>query len=211
MASEIHYTAALTGQASPSGRLDPPLLMGLDEVTQICPVPLPAWLSDSGGKGIQVVAVAHGEAQLSGRWADHGRQVVMDTSSVKVFLPGITDTGTLEMASTLCGQAPWKIRGQEHASHHAVATPDMIRQLPTGFALVIRGGNAPVIARLPRAWNNPAYRRARRHRGFPLPVELGPGPEVTEAEPEPEQGTYPGDVPSGWSSGAGQSFPWSRP
>ena len=28
--------------------------MGLDEVTQICPVPLPFWLSDSGGKGIQV-------------------------------------------------------------------------------------------------------------------------------------------------------------
>jgi len=39
--------------------------MGLDEVTQICPVPLPHWLSDSGRKGIQVVAVVHGEAQLT--------------------------------------------------------------------------------------------------------------------------------------------------
>ena len=29
MASEIHYTAAQIGQASPAGRLDPPLLMGL--------------------------------------------------------------------------------------------------------------------------------------------------------------------------------------
>ena len=54
MATEIHYIAAQLGQASESGRLDPPLLMGLDEVTQICPVPLPFWLSDSGGKGIQV-------------------------------------------------------------------------------------------------------------------------------------------------------------
>src|SRR5689334_8449880 len=60
MASEIHWIAAQIGQASASGRLDPPLLMGLDEVTQICPVPLPSWLSDSGGKGIQVVAVVHG-------------------------------------------------------------------------------------------------------------------------------------------------------
>ena len=41
MATEIHWVAAQLGQASPSGRLDPPLLMGLDEVTQICPVPLP--------------------------------------------------------------------------------------------------------------------------------------------------------------------------
>ena len=55
MATEIHYIAAQLGQASESGRLDPPLLMGLDEVTQICPVPLPHWLSDSGGKGIQVM------------------------------------------------------------------------------------------------------------------------------------------------------------
>ena len=41
MATEIHWVAAQLGQASASGRLDPPLLMGLDEVTQICPVPLP--------------------------------------------------------------------------------------------------------------------------------------------------------------------------
>ena len=162
MATEIHYVAAQLGQASPSGRLDPPLLMGLDEVTQICPVPLPFWLSDSGGKGIQVCAVVHGEAQLAGRWGDYGRQVVLDTSSVKVFLPGITDITTLQAASTLCGQASWKVRGQDHATRHDVATPDMIRQLPAGFALVIRGGCAPVIARLPRAWKNPAYRRARR-------------------------------------------------
>ncbi|HJZ26891.1 MAG TPA: TraM recognition domain-containing protein, partial [Streptosporangiaceae bacterium] len=100
MAAEIHYAATQIGQASESGRLDPPLLMGLDEVTQICPVPLPFWLADSGGKGIQVCAIVHGEAQLAERWGDHGRQVVLDTSSVKVFLPGITDTTTLQMAST---------------------------------------------------------------------------------------------------------------
>jgi hypothetical protein len=35
MATEIHYTAAQIGQASESRRLDPPLLMGLDEVR--CP------------------------------------------------------------------------------------------------------------------------------------------------------------------------------
>ena len=170
MATEMHYIAAQLGQASAAGRLDPPLLMGLDEVTQICPVPLPHWLSDSGGKGIQVGAVVHGEAQLAGRWGEHGRQVVLDTSSVKVFLPGITDVTTLQAASTLCGQASWKVRGQDHATRHDVATPDMIRQLPAGFALVIRGGCAPVIARLPRAWKNPAYRRARRF--GPAPAEL---------------------------------------
>jgi len=190
LASEIHWIAAQTGQASGSGRLDPPLLMALDEVTQICPVPLPAWLSDSGGKGIQVAAVVHGEAQLAERWGEHGRQIVLDTSSVKVFLPGITDTTTLHAAATLCGQAAWKIRGQGYATRHDVATPDMIRQLPAGFALVIRGGTAPVIARLPRAWRNRAYRRTR-HLTAPPPRELPPagwsGPLI------------PGPVPTGTS------------
>jgi hypothetical protein len=64
LAPEIHYAAVQIGQASPGGQLDPPLLMGPDEVTQICPVPLPFWLADSGGKGIQVAAVAHGAARL---------------------------------------------------------------------------------------------------------------------------------------------------
>ncbi len=169
MAGEVHYQASQIGQASPSGRLDPPLLMGLDEVTQICPVPLPVWLSDSGGKGIQIIAVAHGEAQLASRWGDHGRQVVLDTCSVKVFLPGITDTATLETASKLCGQAAWKIPRDNHKTWHDIATPDMIRQLPAGFALIIRGGYAPAIARLPRAWKNPAYKRARRRGAWAAP------------------------------------------
>jgi type IV secretion system protein VirD4 len=233
MATEIHYAAALAGQASASGRLDPPLLMGLDEVTQICPVPLPSWLSDSGGKGIQVVAVVHGEGQLAERWGDHGRQTVLDTSSVKAYLPGITDTATLEAASTLCGEASWKLRGQDHATRHPVATPDMIRQLPAGTALVIRGGNAPVIARLPRAWNNPAYRRARRHTQPPVSSlpwtrydddprrEPGPPPEPGPV-PLPDSGPWhdpgpedaPEPPPSGWPpaiSPNGPSSPWNRP
>ena len=204
MAAEIHYIAAQIGQASAAGRLDPPLLMGLDEVTQICPVPLPFWLADSGGKGIQVIAVVHGEAQLAERWGDYGRQIVMDTCSAKMFLPGITATGTLEMASTLCGQAPWQVRGQDHATRHDVATPAMIRQLPAAFALVIRSNCAPVIVRLPQAWKNPAYRRARRLAQAPWHA-IAEFP-AAEAEPEPSLPDY---VPAEWIPGDGTSFPWS--
>ena len=129
----------------------------------------------------------HGEAQLAGRWGDHGRQVVLDTCSVKVFLPGITDTTTLQAASTLCGQASWKIRGQDHATRHDVATPDMIRQLPAGFALVIRGGCAPVIARLPRAWKQPRLppRPPPRPRPAPPASSLRPPAWIRTGHPRP--------------------------
>ena len=187
MAGEIHYAAAQAGQAMAGGRLDPPLLMALDEIVQTCPVPLPAWLADSGGKGIQLIPVAHGEAQLRTRWGKDGAQVVLDTCGVKVWLPGITDTATLKMASELCGHASFterirfRSRDGEREEHrriwHEVMTPDMIRQLPAGHALVIRGSHAPVIARLAAAWKDPAYRRARR-----MGVAVA---RLTPATPEP--------------------------
>jgi hypothetical protein len=111
------------------------------------------------------------------------------------------------------------VPGQDHATRHDVATPDMIRQLPVGFALVIRGGYAPVIARLPRAWNNLAYRRARwahRHRqglalrGRPFPLSAEPEPEPgTETELEPGPDAFPDHLPPGWASGDDSAFPWS--
>lgn len=50
-------------------------------------------------------------------------------------------------------------------------TPEMIRQLPARYALIVRGGMSPVIARLPMAWKDPAYKRARRHRGAAVWME----------------------------------------
>src|ERR1019366_1223941 len=55
-------------------------------------------------------------------------------------------------ASTLCGTAAMREHGEDRHSRHPAMTPEMIRQLPAGRALVIRGGYAPVIARLPMAW-----------------------------------------------------------
>ena len=161
LAGELHYTAALAGSRMPGGRLDPPLLMALDEVTQICPVPVPSWLADSGGKGIQIITVAHGEAQLRTRWGRDGARVIMDTSGAKIWLPGISDPAALDTASALCGTAALREHGEDRHTRHPVVAPDMIRQLPAGFALVIRGSYASVVARLPMCWNDRAYRRAR--------------------------------------------------
>jgi type IV secretion system protein VirD4 len=222
LASEIHHTAALAGSLLPGGRLDPPLLMALDEVTQICPVPVPSWLADSGGKGIQIITVAHGEAQLRRRWGPDGARIIMDTSGAKLWLPGISDTDTLDAAAALCGTTAMKETrtspGRHHDRHdlytrHAVMTPDMIRQLPARYALMVRGGMSPVIARLPMAWTDPTYKRARRagHATAALTTvaELGtladdaPGPRnpwrrhYTEPDVIPPTGTWddPGRYP----------------
>jgi type IV secretion system protein VirD4 len=210
LASEIHYTAALAGSRQPGGRLDPPLLMALDEVTQICPVPVPSWLADSGGKGIQIITVAHGEAQLRSRWGRDGARVIMDTSGAKIWLPGISDPDTLAAASALCGTAALREHGQDHHSRHPVMSPEMIRQLPAGYALVVRGGHSPVIARLPMGWKDRSYRRARRngHAIAALVPAAGPAALATPAtaprydpyiEPEP---LVPADITG--------HYPWDQ-
>jgi len=222
LATEIHYTAALAGSLLPGGRLDPPLLMALDEVTQICPVPVPSWLADSGGKGIQIITVAHGEAQLRGRWGPDGARIIMDTSGAKIWLPGISDTTTLDAASELCGTTAMKETRNALARHHdlhdlyarhPVMTPDMIRQLPARYALIVRGGMSPVIARLPMAWTDPACKRARRashHAGAPaitepaLPRSDAPQPR----SPRPGPGTRHDDSPSAPAWDDPGRYPW---
>jgi hypothetical protein len=70
-------------------------------------------------------------------------------------------------------------------------SPDMIRQLPEGRALVVRGGLAPTVAKLPRAWKSRPYRQARR-RGLAI-AQLAPAPSAvtTPAPRTPQPGPQP--------------------
>jgi type IV secretion system protein VirD4 len=165
LASEIQYRATQLGAQMPKGRLDPPLLMALDEVTQICPVPLPSWLADSGGQGVQVISAFHGVAQLRERWGQSGAQVVMDTSGCKILYPGITDDETLRAFANLTGTHAYRVRGGRDEGterHEDVVTPEMIRRLPPRFVLLIRGGNAPVAAKLALGWKDREYKQEKR-------------------------------------------------
>jgi type IV secretory pathway TraG/TraD family ATPase VirD4 len=183
LTDEIHHAACLLGSQARAGRLDPPMLMALDEVTQICPVPLPEWTADSGGKGIQIIAVAHGVAQLRARWGPDGAQKILDTCNTKLFLPGVSDPDTLRMVSEIAGEAGLREAGQDVRFRHPIMAPAMIRQLPPWFALVVRRGLAPVIVRLRVAWKDRRYKAARRAGRAvavlppaPDPPGYGPGP-----------------------------------
>jgi type IV secretion system protein VirD4 len=184
LASEVRYVATMIGQASPSRRLDPPLGMFLDEATQICRCPIPSWLADSGGKGVQIFTVVHGEAQLAEAWGQFGRRIILDTSGCKVVLPGVDDPDTLEMLSRICGEHSYRIHGQDGWHQHPRMTPSMINQLPDGFALIKRGNCPPVVVRLAAVRKDRMIRRARRA-GY-LTAILEPAvcpPDLYEPEP----------------------------
>ena len=103
LASHVHFEAGLVGSRTAAGRLDPPLLMAMDEVAQVCPVDLPSMLADSAGKGIVFVTVAHSLAKLEERWGKEGAANIWAISGVKMLLRGITEPQTLEDVSRVCG------------------------------------------------------------------------------------------------------------
>jgi TraM recognition site of TraD and TraG len=157
------------------------MLMALDEVRQICPVPLPLWMADSAGKGILIVAVCHGLAQLEARWHGPGARAIWDTAGIKVILGGVSDPDTLDRLSRLCGEVAlrrhtwtrdYEGRRARTVTHQDVRVlpPELLRTLPEWRALVLRGNLFPVVVRLRMAWRRRDYRRARRIAVGPRPV-----------------------------------------
>jgi type IV secretion system protein VirD4 len=172
-AEYVHAGAAFIGSLQPHGRLDPPMLMALDEVTQICPVPLPLWMADSAGKGILIVAVCHGLAQLEARWDNAGAQAIWDTAGIKVILGGVSDPDTLDRLSRLCGDIALRTHARTLGDDGRrartvtyqpvrVLPPELLRTLPDWRALVLRTNLSPVVVRLRMAWRRRDYERARR-------------------------------------------------
>jgi hypothetical protein len=190
LVTEIYHQATLAAAKMPGGRLDPPMLWALDEITQTCPLPLPSLLADAGGRGIQIMPVVHGIAQLRSRWGKDGARTILDACGTKVFLPGSSDPETLEMASKLSGWMAARERGHDHYSRHPVMTEDMIRQLParrdgTGYAFILRNGLAPLIGRPPVIWRDRRYKNTIRA-GRPQRWQPAIEHEAIAAEPAPD-------------------------
>ena len=81
----------------------PPVLLALDEVANVAPLPgLPAMISEGGGQGLITVACLQDLSQARHRWPGQadGFPSLFGTT---VVLPGIGDVGTLRSLSLLAG------------------------------------------------------------------------------------------------------------
>jgi hypothetical protein len=142
----------------------------------------------------------------------------MDTSDMKLFLPGITDDKTLEMASKVIGKVSYKQRGQEHTNEYDVIEPGMIRAMHDRLGLCIRGNRAPVLVHLPRIIRDPAYllaKQASHDVALVADVALERAQQLLDAVPAPElvdaSATVPGPAaPATNGSGNGHklAYPW---
>ena len=150
--------------SSPQGRLDPPLVLLLDEAANIAPIPsLPSLLADGGGSGITTVAVLQSLAQARGRWGESNAEAMWDAATIKVVLGGLAHAEDLQRISRLAGDVDelteTRTRGPGGTSvaqsvRRLPALPiEKIRGLPVGRAIVLARRARPVEARLEPYWD----------------------------------------------------------
>jgi type IV secretion system protein VirD4 len=98
-AYDAHARALRTGAAVP-----PAVVLALDEVANIAPVPdLPSMVSEGGGQGLLTLACLQDLSQARSRWGP-AADGLLSLFGTTVVLPGIGDVRTLEALSALAGE-----------------------------------------------------------------------------------------------------------
>lgn len=161
---DLTETARHLAAASPGARLDPPLLLALDEIGNLAPLPsLPVLMAEGGGTGITTMPVLQSLSQARNRWGEHAASAIWDASIVKVILGGASASRDLQELSVLIGERDERtdtISVGDHGSRSlqrstrrvSVLPPERIRTLPFGTGLIVLRSAPPIVARL-RPWN----------------------------------------------------------
>lgn len=176
LVEDIVETARRLAAASPGARLDPPLLLALDEIANLAPLPsLPILMSEGGGSGITTLPVLQSLAQARSRWGDHAANVIWDAAIVKIILGGGSHTRDLADISTLLGERDDRTSSttrdrtggrswQESVRRVPVIPADVLRTLPFGTAVVLLRTARPIVTTLTPWTARPDAARLRTER-----------------------------------------------
>ncbi|WP_239455424.1 TraM recognition domain-containing protein [Nocardioides gilvus] len=160
---DLTETARHLAAASPGTRLDPPLLLALDEIGNLAPLPsLPVLMAEGGGNGITTMPVLQSLSQARAKWGEHAASTIWDASIVKVILGGASASKDLQELSVLIGERDdpndtitinenGARSVQRSTRRRHVMPPEQIRMLPFGTGLVLLRSAPPIVARL-RSW-----------------------------------------------------------
>jgi type IV secretion system protein VirD4 len=176
--SEI-VDAAYAAANADGGRLATPLLLCLDEAGNVAPIPnLAEVASTAPSHNIQLISIFHDLQQARSRY---GRQAetVVNSHRARMLLPGVADIETLRYFSALIGETDvrdvTRSRGRGGTSTSTgrrrvpLLSPDALRQMPDGQALLLYGRLPPVRIRLRRYFEDRRLRRLSQPRDLSAP------------------------------------------
>ncbi|HEX3839344.1 MAG TPA: type IV secretory system conjugative DNA transfer family protein [Acidimicrobiales bacterium] len=194
------YRRAAIG--APGDRRPPPVLLALDEVANIAPLPnLPSMISEGGGQGVVTLASLQDLSQARQRWPDEA-DGFPSLFGATLVLPGIGDVRTLQALSTLAGDEEIATRtvssgrapsghpvtdlvtgGRQHVGESATTQwrrrlpPDLITRGSSGLGLAFDERNQPTWIRLAPAHSTEPWKTlsqfGRSHRRQPPGLDTG--------------------------------------
>ncbi|WP_131103642.1 TraM recognition domain-containing protein [Ornithinimicrobium sufpigmenti] len=160
---DLIETARRIAARSPGARLDPPLLLALDEIGNLAPLPsLPTLMAEGGGTGITTLPVLQSLAQAREKWSDNAAGAIWDASIVKIILGGASNSRDLQDLSTLIGERDEYTDSVTLGDHGTrsnqrsirrvpILPPDRIRTLPFGTGVTLLRSAPPIVTDL-RPW-----------------------------------------------------------
>ena len=163
LVSEVIHTAFEMAANSPTGRIDPPLLVVLDEAANIAPLQnLDQVASMGAGLGIQLVTAFQDLGQVEQVYGHHRATTVANNHRARILLPGVGDTSTLNYMSALIGDQVIETTSTSRDDMGARSTTDVeqlrplappgwLRTLPDGQAVCVYGNLDPIRLQL-RSW-----------------------------------------------------------
>jgi type IV secretory pathway TraG/TraD family ATPase VirD4 len=162
---DLVETARRLAAHSPGARLDPPLLLALDEIGNLAPLPsLPILMAEGGGTGITTMPVLQSLAQARDKWGANAAGAIWDASIVKIILGGASSPTDLRDISTLIGERDETTTSDTRTDAGGLSTqrsirrvpimpPEAIRTLPFGSGVTLLRSARPIITDL-RRWTS---------------------------------------------------------
>lgn len=168
-ADQIYRAARKKSQQYASGRLWPVFTMVLDEATNVAAFSdMGDILSDSGGRGIQVVGISQTRDQNEKRWGKNGAEIIEQNANLKILFPG-TDSDHLKKYAAEMGQkkesrrSVSSSRGGGSTTHSTeridVARPEQLKQLDPGKVTFAYRSAAPQVVHLEMLWQRKDFKK----------------------------------------------------
>ena len=188
--------AATLAAERAGGRLDPPMVVVLDEAANICRIAdLPQLYSHLGSRGIIPLTILQSHAQGVGVWGETGMRALLGAATVKLVGSGIDDASFAEDLSRLIGDhdvttvsissGDGRNSRSRSVRQQRILPAAAIRALPKGQALVwLTGSKVAMVRTLP--WYT-----------GPLAAEIGARMQAAEARTTAAAAGLPAPAPAG--------------
>lgn len=163
LVEDLVETARRLAARSAGARLDPPVLLALDEIGNLAPLPsLPTLMAEGGGTGITTMPVLQSLAQARDKWGENAANAIWDAAIVKIILGGASNSRDLQDLSTLIGERDEYTDSTTIGDHGTrsnqrsirrvpILPPDRLRTLPFGTGITMLRSAPPIVTNL-RSW-----------------------------------------------------------